>query len=266
MPVRFATSTICLFCLNVDDLSECLGFVVTRMQAFVMEVAKSKLAYAYLLDYLLESLARYIERKAVRTLEKAPASHPVEALRQHTECHIPNLKPDPEFDCWIREHVDQDNSDRAAREDEEDVFRDYPGDMYLSFTESSFLSDKLEVDKPLSPGLGHSILQYLAEMKVMIDRGEDTTAHEASVQVRFGAEAARHNAVVVWAPPGSERHLQVIQLREGMSSGCMPGCMSGSITLSVSYGQYHRWFPFIYSCLRVNGLGFSCPSVNGLDF
>jgi hypothetical protein len=152
--VRFATSTLCLFYLNVDDLSECLGFVVTRMQAFVVEVAKSKLAYAYLLDYLLESLARYIELKAVRTLEKAPVSPPVEALRQHTECHIQNLKPDPEFDCWIREHVDQDNSDRAAREDEEDeedeedVFRDYPGFMHLSLPESlSFLTNS----KSISP-------------------------------------------------------------------------------------------------------------------
>jgi hypothetical protein len=232
------------------------------MQAFVVEVAKSKLAYAYLLDYLLESLARYIELKAVRTLEKAPVSPPVEALRQHTECHIQNLKPDPEFDCWIREHVDQDNSDRAAREDEEDeedeedVFRDYPGFMHLSLPESSFLSDKLEVNKPLGPGLGHSILQYLAEMKVMIDRGEDTTAHEASVQVRFGAEAARHNAVVVWAPPRSKRHLQVIQLREEEMSGCMPGCMSGCIALTVSYGRKHIWFPIIFSCFRVNGLGF----------
>lgn len=238
---------------------ECLDFVVTRMKAFVVEVAKSKLAYAYLLDYLLESLARYIERKAVTALEKAPVSPPVEALRQHTECHIPNLKPDPEFDCWIREHVDQDNRDRAAREDEEDeedVFRDYPGFMYLSITESSFLSDKLEVDKPLGPGLGHSILQYLAEMRVMIDHGEDTIAHEASVQVRLGAEAARHNAVVVWAPRKSERHSQVIQLREEKLSGCMPGCMSGSIGLTVSYGRNHHWFPIIFSCLRVNGLGF----------
>lgn len=260
MRVRFATSTICLFYLNVDDLSERPdGFVATRMEAFVVEVAKSKLAYAYLLDYLLESLARYIERKAVRALEKAPVSPPAEALRQHTECHIPNLKPDPEFDCWIREHVDQDNSDRAAREDEEDeedVFRDYPVFMYLSLPESSFLSDKLEIDKPLGPGLGHSILQYLAEMKVMIDRGEDTIAHKASVQVRFGAEAARHNAVVVWAPPRSKRRLQVIQLREEKMSGCMPGCMSGCIALTVSYGRSHIWFPIIFSGLLVNGLGF----------
>ena len=206
------------FYLNVDDLSERLAdFVVTRMQAFVVDITKSKLAYAYLLDYLLESLARYIGQEAVRALEKAPVLPPVEALCQPTECHIRNLEPDPEFDCWI-----QDSSDRAAREDEQDV-------GLVNF----------EVDKPIGPGLGHSILQYLAEMKVMIDHDECTIAHEASVKIRFGAEAARHNAVVVWAPPRSERHLQVIQLGKEKRFG--------SIELLVSYGHSPTWFPIIRS-------------------
>ena len=85
-------------------------------------------------------------------------------------------------------------------------------------------------------------------MKVMIDHDEDTIAHEASVQVRFGAEAARYNAVVVWAPPGSKGHSQVIQLKKEKQSGC--------IALSVSYGRSHTWYPIILSkCLRVDGLG-----------
>lgn len=212
--------------VGLDDPSERLaGFVVTRMQAFVVEITKSKLAYAYLLDYLLEMLARDIEQKAVRALEKDLVFSPVEALCQPTECHIPNLEPDPEFDCWIREHVDQDNSDRAARED---------GFVNSISGEFAFLSDQIKPNKHLGPGLGHSILQYLAEMKVMIDHEESTIAHEASVQVRFGAEAAKHNAVVVWAPPRSERHLQVIQLRKKK--------LLRYITLSVFHGQNYVWF------------------------
>lgn len=216
-------------------------FVVARMQAFVVEITKSKLAYAFLLDYLLESLARYVEQEGVRVLEEDPAFPPVEALCQPTECHIPNLETDSESDCWIREQVDQDNSDRAVREHGRDIFREYPEFLNSSFTELSFLSDKLQPAKPLCPGLGHSILQYLAEMKVMIDHDEDTIAHEASVQTRFGAEAARHNAVVVWAPPRSERRLQVIQLRKEK--------LSGSIVLSVSYGKCHAWFPRIHASI-----------------
>jgi hypothetical protein len=195
------------------------------MQAFVVEITKSKLAYAYLLDYLLESVAGYIERKSVRALEKAPIFPPAEALCLPTECHI-----DPEFDCWIREHVDQDNSDRAARE------RKWDGFVNWISSEFAFLSNKLGTNRPPDAGLGHSILQYLAEMKVMIDRGEDTVAHEASVQVRFGAEAARHNVIVVWAR--SERHLQVIQLRKEKVSGC--------IALLITDGQ-SVWFPIILS-------------------
>jgi len=197
------------------------------MQAFVVEITKSKLAYAYLLDYLLESLARYIEWQAVEAWEEAP-----EELCQPTKCHI-----HPEFDYWIREHVDQDNSDGAAREHERDVSRGHSGFLNWISGEFAFLSDKLETDKSPDAGLGHSILQYLAEMKVMIDRGEDTIAHEASVQVRFGAEPARHNVVVVWAR--SKRHLQVIQLRKEK--------VSGRIALSVSYGQDYIWFPIIFS-------------------
>ena len=233
------------FYLNADYPSEDLGdFVVARKQAFVVEITKSKLAYAFLLDYLLESLARYIEQEGVRVLEEDPAFSPVEVLCQPTGYHIPNLETDPESDCWIRKQVDQDNSDRAAREHERDVFREYPEFLNQDFLEHSFLSDKLQPIRPLCPSLGHSILQYLAEMKVMIDHDEGTIAHEASVQVRFGAEAARHNAVVVWAPPRSERRLQVIQLRKEK--------LSGSIALSVSYGKCHAWFPRI---LCVDRLG-----------
>jgi len=153
-------------------------------------------------------------------------------LCQPTECHIPNLEPDPEFDCWIREHVNQDN-DRAVPEHERVIFRGYPGYLASISDEFAFLSDKLGLNKSPNAGLGHSILQYLAEMKVMLDHGEDTIAHEASVQVRFGAEAARHNVVVAWAR--NKRHSQVIQLRKKKSFGY--------IALSVSYKQSHIWFP-----------------------
>ena len=224
------------FYLNADYPSERLAdFVVTRMQAFVVEITKSKLAYAFLLDYLLESLARYIEQEGVRILEEDPAFS--RALCQPTEYRIPNLETDPESDYWIREQVDQDNSDRVAR----DVFRKYPEFLNWPLLELSFLSNTLQAIKPLCPGLGHNILQYLAEMKVMIDHDEDTIAHEASVQVRFGAEAARHDAVVVWAPRRGERHLQIIQLRKEK--------LSGSIVLSVSCGKFHAWFPRIYASI-----------------
>ena len=224
------------FYLNADDLSERQAdFIVPRMQAFVVEITKSKLAYAYLLDHLLESLAGYIEYESVRALEKAPVFPPVGALCHPTKCHI-----DPEFDCWIREHVDQDNSDRAAREHKRDVPRGHTGFLNWISREFAFLSDKIGIGKSPYADLGHSILQYLAEMKVMIDRGEDTIAHEASVQAQFGAEAARHNVVVVWAR--SERHLQVIQLRKEKMSCCVSGC----IALSVTDGQ-SAWFPIIFS-------------------
>lgn len=217
------------------------NFIATRIQAFVMEITKSKLAYAYLLDFLLEGLAIYMKRKSVKALEGAPVSPPVEALCQPTECHIPNLEPDPEFDCWLRTHVNQDNSDRAAREHERDAFRGSPGFVNSISGEFVFLSDKLEANKSLDVGLGHSILKYLAEMRVMIERGEDTIVHEAPVQVHFGAEATRHNVVFVWRR--KERHLQVIQLRKEVSEEKMSGC----IALPVSSGK---------SYFRVDGLGF----------
>jgi len=60
------------FYLNADDPSKRQGgFIATRMQAFMVEITKSKLAYAYLLDCLLESLARYIEQKIRENLGKS---------------------------------------------------------------------------------------------------------------------------------------------------------------------------------------------------
>ncbi|OCL03751.1 hypothetical protein AOQ84DRAFT_392051 [Glonium stellatum] len=216
-------------------------FVTARMQAFVAEIAQSQLAYAYLLDYLLENLAKYLGRKISRIVDRAIAS-PVAGLCQPTGYSVPDFDIDSRYDDWIRDLVDHDNSDRPAREREwrGSVTRRHSKPMGLISGGFAFLSDELEPNKSMNPGLGHNILQYLAEMKVLIDYDEDIEAHEASLQERLGAEAVRNNAVIDWAPSPSQYHSQAIQLRMER--------LFRFIALSVSYdGQDHVWFPTILS-------------------